>query len=153
MPALEMAQETGKLVAWLKKEGEHVRKGEMLLEVETDKAVVEIEAAGDGILAGVTAQTGRRGSSWPHDRLAAAARRDAAADECRSRIRADDVFTSRIRQRDARRSRARRRRCAPSPKARRLAQEHGVDIASLKGSGPGGEILADDILAAGEGPA
>src|SRR5690349_16941764 len=40
MPALEMAQETGKLVAWLKKEGEHVRKGDLLLEVETDKAVV-----------------------------------------------------------------------------------------------------------------
>jgi len=41
MPALEMAQETGKLISWLKKEGEAVRKGEMLLEVETDKAVVE----------------------------------------------------------------------------------------------------------------
>src|SRR5204862_654631 len=58
MPALEMAQETGKLVSWKKKEGEAVRKGELLLEVETDKAVVEIEAAGDGILGGVTAQTG-----------------------------------------------------------------------------------------------
>ena len=58
MPALEMAQETGKLVSWLKQEGERVRKGEMLLEVETDKAVVEIEAAGDGILAGVTAKPG-----------------------------------------------------------------------------------------------
>src|SRR5678815_1264297 len=58
MPALEMAQETGKLVSWLKQEGEHVRKGEMLLEVETDKAVMEIEAAADGILAGVTAKPG-----------------------------------------------------------------------------------------------
>src|SRR5687767_378967 len=58
MPALEMAQETGKLVSWLKKEGEQVKKGEMLLEVETDKAVVEIEAAQDGILGGVTAKVG-----------------------------------------------------------------------------------------------
>ena len=58
MPALEMAQETGKLVSWLKKEGEQVKKGEMLLEVETDKAVVEIEAQSDGILGGVTAKTG-----------------------------------------------------------------------------------------------
>ena len=41
MPALEMAQETGKLVSWKKKEGEQVKKGEILLEVETDKAVVE----------------------------------------------------------------------------------------------------------------
>ena len=58
MPALEMAQETGKLVSWKKKSGEQVKKGEMLLEVETDKAVVEIEAQGDGILGGVTAKEG-----------------------------------------------------------------------------------------------
>src|SRR6476660_10654992 len=58
MPAIEMAQDTGKLVSWLKQEGERVRKGEMLLEVETDKAVVEVEAAADGILAGVTAKPG-----------------------------------------------------------------------------------------------
>src|SRR4029079_721720 len=58
MPALEMAQDSGKLVSWLKQEGESVRKGEMLLEVETDKAVVEVEAAADGILAGITAKPG-----------------------------------------------------------------------------------------------
>ena len=51
MPALEMAQETGKLVSWKKKEGEQVKKGEILLEVETDKAVVEIEAPVAGRLA------------------------------------------------------------------------------------------------------
>src|SRR5260370_23301705 len=58
MPALEMAQETGKLLAWRKKEGERVTKGEPLLEIETDKAVVEVEAPGDGILAGMTADVG-----------------------------------------------------------------------------------------------
>ena len=58
MPALEMAQETGKVVAWKKQEGELVKKGELLLEIETDKAVVEIEAAGDGTLAGITAREG-----------------------------------------------------------------------------------------------
>jgi pyruvate/2-oxoglutarate dehydrogenase complex dihydrolipoamide acyltransferase (E2) component len=58
MPALEMAQESGKLVAWRKKEGESVIKGETLLEVETDKAVMEIEAPGDGVLAGVKVQEG-----------------------------------------------------------------------------------------------
>ena len=56
MPALEMAQETGKLLAWRKKEGERVAKGEPLLDVETDKAVVEIEAPADGVLAGVRAR-------------------------------------------------------------------------------------------------
>ena len=58
MPALEMAQETGKLLAWRKKEGEAVAKGEALLDIETDKAVVEIESPAEGILAGVTAQAG-----------------------------------------------------------------------------------------------
>src|SRR6266404_8353390 len=58
MPALEKAQETGKLVSWAKKEGDTVSKGEILLEVETDKAVVEIEAQADGVLAGVKSQEG-----------------------------------------------------------------------------------------------
>src|SRR5580704_9221052 len=58
MPALELTQETGKLVSWRKKEGEAVAKGETLLEVETDKAVVEVEALADGYLAGVKAKEG-----------------------------------------------------------------------------------------------
>ena len=58
MPALEMAQETGKLLSWRQKEGEAVSKGEPLLDVETDKAVVEIESPADGILAGMKAQAG-----------------------------------------------------------------------------------------------
>jgi pyruvate dehydrogenase E2 component (dihydrolipoamide acetyltransferase) len=156
MPALEMAQETGKLVSWKKKEGDPVAKGEMLLEVETDKAVVEIEAAGDGVLSGVTAkegdvvpvgqtiawllkpgealptggpqvQTGRKMDSAPA--AAAAAAPPAAAEPA-------SVAGARI-----------------SPKARRLAREHGVDITRLRGSGPGGEILADDILKVASGAA
>ena len=58
MPALEMAQETGKLVAWRKAEGDRVIKGEPLLEIETDKAVLEVESPADGILAGVSEQAG-----------------------------------------------------------------------------------------------
>ena len=58
MPALELTQETGKLVSWRKKEGEAVSKGDTLLEVETDKAVVEVEALADGFLAGVKAKEG-----------------------------------------------------------------------------------------------
>jgi pyruvate dehydrogenase E2 component (dihydrolipoamide acetyltransferase) len=148
MPALEMAQETGKLVSWLKKEGEHVRKGDMLLEVETDKAVVEIEAAGDGILGGVTAKPGdviqvghtigwllQPGESPPAATAAPTSGRTmsspAASGSAAPAGPASTAGGPRL-----------------SPKARKLAQEHGVDVAALKGSGPGGEILADDILAA-----
>src|SRR5205807_1028077 len=58
MPALEMAQETGKIISWLKKEGDSITKGEPLLEIETDKAVVEVEATADGVLAAVKSQEG-----------------------------------------------------------------------------------------------
>src|ERR1039458_8406273 len=53
-----MAQKTGKLIAWRKKEGDRVTKGEPLLEIETDKAVMEVEAPADGILAGITGSVG-----------------------------------------------------------------------------------------------
>ena len=158
MPALEMAQETGKLVSWFKKEGEQVRKGEMLLEVETDKAVVEIEAAGDGILAAVTAQPGDviqvgRTIAWlvqPGEATPAAASADGPTGrrtDGRPAVVSENAVSKnvgRVRSDPA-------AGAAPpriSPKARRLAQEHGVDISRVTGSGPGGEILADDILAA-----
>src|SRR5271170_3085072 len=58
MPALEMAQETGKIISWLKREGDSIAKGEPIAEIETDKVVLEIEATADGVLAGVTAAAG-----------------------------------------------------------------------------------------------
>src|SRR3972149_3471069 len=53
MPALEMTQESGRLVSWLKRDGESVTKGEPLMEIETDKVTIEIEAPASGILGGV----------------------------------------------------------------------------------------------------
>src|SRR5450432_3327546 len=58
LPALGMSQDTGKIVQWLKVEGEHVTKGEPLAEIETDKATVEIEAPANGVLARVAAVAG-----------------------------------------------------------------------------------------------
>ena len=150
MPALEMAQETGKLISWLKKEGEPVRKGEMLLEVETDKAVLEIEAAADGILAGVTAKPGDvvhvgHTIAWlvqPGEAPPAAAAAGSAPAARAGSVAAPSAPVPPKPQRGEGGPRI-------SPKARRLAQEKGVDISRLTGSGPGGEILADDILAAG----
>ena len=58
MPALGVAQQTGTLLKWLKAEGQSVSKGEPLMEIETDKATVEIEAPASGVLAHVIAQAG-----------------------------------------------------------------------------------------------
>ena len=58
MPALGMAQDTGQIVAWLKQPGEKVAAGEALMEVETDKATMEVEAGADGFLTDVRAAAG-----------------------------------------------------------------------------------------------
>ncbi len=150
MPALEMAQETGRLIAWRKQEGERVTKGEPLLEIETDKAVMEVEAPADGILVGITGSVGSdipvgKTIAWivapgekppaeDHDSLAPAAR---GKTETHTSPVATNVFETPVTP-----------AARISPKARRLAKELGVDISTLRGSGPGGEILASDVQAA-----
>jgi pyruvate dehydrogenase E2 component (dihydrolipoamide acetyltransferase) len=150
MPALELTQETGKLVAWRKKEGERVAKGEPLLEVETDKAVVEIEAPAEGILAGIRAHEGAvipvgQTIAWivmPGE----AAPTDGAAPISESRAATTSHPTQEPGAGLAMKTGSARTKI--SPKARRLAQENGVEIGKIQGSGSGGEILASDILAA-----
>jgi pyruvate dehydrogenase E2 component (dihydrolipoamide acetyltransferase) len=152
MPALEMAQETGKLLAWRKKEGEPVVKGEPLLEIETDKAVVEVESPGDGILAGVTAQPGAEipvgqtiawlvqpGEEPPAQSAPAAP----SARGTSGQERAAAITTAAAAPESS-------ATAAPqiSPKARRLAQELGIDMSHLRGTGPGGVITAEDVQAA-----
>jgi pyruvate dehydrogenase E2 component (dihydrolipoamide acetyltransferase) len=150
MPALEMAQETGKLLAWRKKEGEQVTKGEPLLEIETDKAVVEVESPGDGTLAAVTAKVGddipvgqtiawllKPGETAPANSAqekSPSARATSAPDRSASAAQAatdsSAVGAPQI-----------------SPKARRLAKELGVDIGKIKGSGADGVITTEDVQA------
>ena len=156
MPALEMAQETGKLVSWKKKEGDAVKKGEPLLEVETDKAVVEIEAAADGVLGGVTAQIGdvvpvgqtiawllKAGEAVPAASAPTQTGRTGAAAGTASAAPAAAVAPVGTADEAANAGPVR-----ISPKARRLAKEHGIDVSRIKGTGPGGEILTEDVLAA-----
>src|SRR5690349_1047162 len=155
MPALEMAQETGKLISWLKSEGETVAKGEPLLEIETDKAVMELEAPGDGVLVGIKVQAGaevpvgqtiawivRPGETPPADEApVTSGRRSSAATS--SSITASAPVPPAPNAANVR----------ISPKARRLATERGVALDQVRGSGPAGEILASDIIAAAESKA
>jgi len=156
MPALEMAQETGKIVSWLKKEGDAISKGEPLLEVETDKVVVEIEATADGVLAGVKSHEGdvvpvgvtiawilAPGEQPPAESSTAA---PSARKVTEQPQRAAPSPTP-----------APAETAAPaeggariSPKARRLAKERGVDINRIRGTGPEGTITSEDVLAAAE---
>jgi pyruvate dehydrogenase E2 component (dihydrolipoamide acetyltransferase) len=163
MPALEMAQETGKLISWLKKEGESVAKGEPLLEIETDKAVMEIESPGDGVLAGVKVQAGTEvpvgrtiawivspGEAPPADVVAAASGRKTTVAALSAAPAAPTVASASQLTTPAPPP---TRSIKISPKARRLASELRVHLADVRGSGLGGEILASDILAAAESQA
>jgi pyruvate dehydrogenase E2 component (dihydrolipoamide acetyltransferase) len=150
MPALEMAQETGKLLAWRKNEGEQVTKGEPLLEIETDKAVVEVEAPADGLLAGITAQIGDeipvgQTIAW----LVQPGEQPPTATPTQSRSARATTAPDRVRS-AAPPAAEGRAAAAPqiSPKARRLAKELGVDISRIHGTGPDGTITSEDVQAA-----
>src|SRR2546426_1863523 len=154
MPALEMAQETGKIVSWLKKEGETVSKGDVLLEVETDKAVVEVEATAEGVLAGVKSHEGDVVPVGQTIAWLVAPGEQPPADSNVAAPAARATTTSSPSGRGQRDSRAEREpdRAKPqempvalgegpksqqiSPKARRLAKEKGIDIRNIIGTGP-----------------
>lgn len=163
MPALELAQETGKLLAWLKKEGDAVAKGDMIAEIETDKAVFELESPGEGVLAGLKASAGdmipvghtiawivARGEQPPEDGAADVAMR-AMQEQARKSSSAPSHVAMAPAIATAQSTPAPERAGRPpriSPKARRMAEEHGLDVAQLRGTGPDGSITSDDVLAA-----
>jgi pyruvate dehydrogenase E2 component (dihydrolipoamide acetyltransferase) len=201
MPALEMAQETGKVVHWLKRPGDTVKKGEPIVEIETDKVTVEIEAPASGVLREVTANEGdvvpvgrtialivaageapggaaaapvmpRAGAAATGAIPAPPAAGGAATGAVKAsplarriaeqhgvdlglittasgRIEKADVLAYVEGQKSVSSGNGRTGRLvAASPKARRLAAERGLDLAALRGSGPGGAVLADDVPAA-----
>jgi pyruvate dehydrogenase E2 component (dihydrolipoamide acetyltransferase) len=123
MPALGMAQDTGKLVRWLRPAGASVSRGEPLMEIETDKVTVEVEAPADGVLAALSAA---EGDDVPVGQVVALILAPGESAPAREET----------------------RRVAASPKAKRIAAEHGIDLAGLSGSGPGGAIVAADVPAA-----
>jgi pyruvate dehydrogenase E2 component (dihydrolipoamide acetyltransferase) len=140
MPALGVAQTTGVLLRWLKRDGDAVTQGEPLMEVETDKAVTEIEAPASGVLANVTAQPGDEVPVGrvialilaPGEPLPAPSGANASGPLAVPRV--VDKGDGRV---------------LASPKARRLASERGLDLVSIIGSGPGGAVLAADVPSPG----
>jgi pyruvate dehydrogenase E2 component (dihydrolipoamide acetyltransferase) len=155
MPALEMAQETGKIISWLKKEGDSIAKGEPIAEIETDKVVLEIESTADGVLAGVTAAAGDvvqvgKTIAWivaPGEKPPVEAQSTSPAARTMSGAASSTAIAP-----AAPASSAEKLEVKVSPKARRMAQELGVDLTKVVGTGPGGTISGDDVQRAAESP-
>jgi pyruvate dehydrogenase E2 component (dihydrolipoamide acetyltransferase) len=144
MPALGMAQETGKVLHWLKTEGDSVAKGEPLLEIETDKVTVELESPAAGVLAGIRAAVG---DDVPVGETIAfvLAPGENLPEPVASTSGAAPAGVPRNREPAVAAASGPTRRALASPKARRIAAERGVDLAALSGSGPGGAVLAADV--------
>jgi len=191
MPRLSDSMETGKILHWLKKEGDQVVKGEPLVEIESDKANIEVEAYASGKLnkimvaegesapiGAVIAEIGDSGAApagakppapqgqaeaavahvAPAEK-AVAATAQAAADaggeqyphggpDDRTEVGAAAQAALNVIRRPAEQEDGERQRV--SPVARRLAEELGVDLRRVQGSGPGGRIQKEDVEAAAQ---
>ena len=163
MPALGLAQQTGKLLKWLKTDGQKVTQGEPLMEIETDKATVEIEAEASGILTQVSAKPGdevpvgqtialilAEGDALPSKKQAPAPAprlppppTGEGSGEVRAATTSKPLPTITPAPRAG--------RILASPKAKRIAKEQGIELSSLRGSGPEGSILAVDVQRIGYG--
>ncbi len=140
MPALELAQETGKVLRWLKAPGDSVRKGEAIVEIETDKVTVEIEAPASGILRDVTA---RAGDVVPVGQTIALIV-EAGAVAPAAAPGPSPVAASAVPSPPAASAAVK-----ASPLARKIAEQHGVDLARVKTAS--GRIEKADVLAHVEG--
>jgi pyruvate dehydrogenase E2 component (dihydrolipoamide acetyltransferase) len=148
MPALELAQETGKVLKWLKRPGDRVAKGEPLVEIETDKVTTEIESPAAGVLREVTAAEGDvvpvgRTIAVIADEVgstAAAAATAAGGDRALAGAAAAGTGTAPVPS--AGRTGA---EIKASPLARRIAEQHGVDLAQVRTAS--GRIEKADVLA------
>ncbi len=128
MPKFEMAQESGTIVRWLKQVGDPVRKGEAVLEVETDKITMEVESPADGVLAQVLAEPGARVPIGQPIAYLAAAGETIAPTPSPANAPAERAVKA-------------------TPIAQKLAAEHGIDLSQVPGTGRDGQITRQDVEA------
>jgi pyruvate dehydrogenase E2 component (dihydrolipoamide acetyltransferase) len=151
MPKMGDAMEEGTLVRWLKQEGEPVKEGEPIAEIATDKATIELEAPASGILRGIRVPEGAtvpintplayiltEGETLPEE-----SKRDGATPTPAA---APQVVAPPSEVKAAY-APAAEERIKASPLARKIAQEHGIDLRLLQGTGPQGRIVERDVLA------
>ena len=173
LPRLGQGMEAGTIVRWLKSEGDTVEKGEPLYELDTDKVTQEVEADAGGVLLKILAgegeeiEVGKRiavigeeGEEVPADEEAAEEVPDDEQEEgspapARAEERERGREASSAREPEPQPSETARAdgRLKASPLARRIARERSIDLASLRGTGPDGRIVAEDVERAAAAPA
>jgi pyruvate dehydrogenase E2 component (dihydrolipoamide acetyltransferase) len=179
MPKLSDAMETGKVIKWIKKEGDSVKGGDVIAEVETDKANVEIEAFGSGVLRKIVVGEGGQvpvgnligviaepsddisnlaaSAPFPVAAAAPAPAKAAAALPAMESYKSEPATTSVVPMSPVPAATAGASagggRVKASPLARKVAAQSGVDLRLVQGSGPGGRIVRRDVESAATAPA
>ncbi len=154
LPRLGETMEEAKVLDWLVAPGEAFRRGDVLLEVETDKTVVEVPALADGVLVtplvepGETVALGQPIAEVDADGAAGSA---GAPPESSAAAPAESVPAAPVKA-AAPAGAAAQGRVAASPAARAAARRAGVDLSVVEGSGRRGRVTADDVAGAGRGP-
>ena len=152
MPKVDMVMETGTFVEWLKKEGEHVNKGEPLFVIDTDKAAIEMESPADGILAGTRAKLNdvipvteviayilAPGETLPGKSIPEQVLTISAPPHVKVATTPEPAVTlTKVAELD---------KVRVTPVARRLAEELHIDLKQVSGRGPRGRIHKADVLA------
>jgi pyruvate dehydrogenase E2 component (dihydrolipoamide acetyltransferase) len=159
MPKLSDAMTEGRVIQWLKKEGDRVQGGDVLASIETDKAEIELEAFGSGVLRRIMAADGQTvlvGQligviAEPDEDIAglvgAAPTAPATAAPTAPRVEAKPAAAAAPAAAAPAARPAEAGRVPASPIARRMARDAGIDLSQVKGSGPGGRILERDVEA------
>ena len=161
MPRLSDTMEEGTITRWLKKPGDAVKKGDIVAEVETDKASMEIESYSTGILEQILVQEGEVapigqaiatvGSGAAVQSQGQAAASATSTQPTAATQSAPTPVAAGVSARTEQVSAPERSNgngngtLKSSPLARRMAEEHGIDLAQIRGTGPGGRIVRDDI--------
>ena len=173
MPKLGLTMESGAISAWLVEEGQEVQKGQALLEIATDKVTMEVEAQADGILRKILVPVGQEVpvsttigviaaadedidsyvAAAPSDPTPATAPSDSAPPATPAPVAAPPPTSASAASTPVSPAPAPsvatdgQRPHKTSPKARKIAAEHSLDLSGVSGSGPGGRIVSADVLA------
>ncbi|WP_439577355.1 pyruvate dehydrogenase complex dihydrolipoamide acetyltransferase [Elioraea sp.] len=156
MPALSPTMTEGTLARWLKKEGDTIKAGDVIAEIETDKATMEVEAVDEGVLEKILVPEGTAGVAVnaPIAELAGEGGAKAAPKpEAKAEAPKVEAPKPEPAPKPAGNGHDKGERVFASPLARRMAAQAGIDLAALKGSGPNGRVVKADIEAAMSGAA
>ena len=157
MPQMGLTMEEGKIVEWLKKEGDRVEKGEPLFQIETDKVTLEVESPGTGLLRKILVKEeetvpittvigfiAEANEPIPEAEEKVPAAKEAAPPKVEARVEAKEAAAPGPAVPEA----GPGERVKASPVAKKLAEEHRIDLAKVKGTGPGGRITRENVEAA-----